>query len=154
MKIVKFLLLFMLAVSLYNCSGLELAPADFSWPIESVLEVNDDGMVQDERYSFSVNVDPLFISEAGEDTSNVQYSPVRIIRDKEGYYFLTSKNFKNVYVFFVKDGKMLMENKIQIKESGLQSPVFNQRSPNIELVDGKNMPVYLNKEGIVEGDQQ
>ncbi len=153
MKIIKFLILLILTISLYNCSTMQLSPADFSWPIETVLNVDDNGIVQEERYSFSVNVRSLFIAEAGEDTANIEYKPVRIIRNVKGYYFITAENFNNVYVFNVRDGKMVLENKIQIKETGMNSPLFNQRPPNIELIDGGNMPVYLNKDGIVGGDQ-
>jgi len=153
MKMIKFLVLLILILSLYNCSTMQLSPADFSWPIESVLEVDEDGIIEEERYSFSVNVKPLFIAEADEDTANIEYKPVRIIRSFDGYYFITAEDFNNVYVFLVREGKMVLKNKIQIKENGMNSPVFNQRAPNIELIDGGNLPVYLNKDGIAEGDQ-
>lgn len=153
MRILKFSIFVLFTLSLYNCSTMQLAPADFSWPIETVLDVNKDGAIEVERYSFSVNVRSMFLSEAGEDTTNMEYKPVRMIRNKEGYYFVTSENFKNVYVFSVSEGVMKLANKIQIKETGMNSPVFNQRSPNIELVDGANMPIYLNKDGIVGGEK-
>lgn len=126
------LLLFIITAA---CSVLTLQPANFSWPIESVLPVDDNGKVSEDRYSIEVNTIGLFFEEF-QDSLSYKGKEIRMIRDNQGFYFLTASNFKNVYVFKVDEGKLVQENKIFISEFGLQTPAFNQRDPYIELVDG------------------
>ena len=117
------------------CSVLTLQPANFSWPLESVLPVDDNGKVTEDRYSLEVNTVGLFFEEF-QDSLSYKGKEIRMIRDNQGFYFLTASNFKNVYVFKADEGKLVQENKIFISEFGLQTPAFNQRNPYIELVDG------------------
>jgi len=130
--IILSLLLFIITAA---CSVLTLQPANFSWPLESVLPVDDDGKVTDDRYSIEVNTLGLFFEEF-QDSLSYKGKEVRMIRDNQGFYFMTASNFKNVYVFKVDEGKMELEKKIFISEFGLKTPAFNQRDPYIELVDG------------------
>ncbi|MDZ7625992.1 MAG: hypothetical protein U5J96_16290 [Ignavibacteriaceae bacterium] len=134
MKRLLILFLFLILVTA-ACSVLTLQPANFSWPLESVLPVDDNGKVTDDRYSIEVNTVGLFFEEF-QDSLSYKGKEVRMIRDNQGFYFLASTNFKNVYVFKVDEGKLVLENKIFISEFGLQTPAFNQRDPYIELVDG------------------
>jgi hypothetical protein len=138
------LLLFITAA----CSVLTLQPANFSWSLESVLPVDDNGKVSEDRYSLEVNTIGLFFEEF-QDSLSYKGKEVRMIRDNQGFYFMTSVNFKNVYVFKADEGKLVQENKIFISEFGLQTPSFNQRDPYIELVDGTNK-MNLTHKGIVE----
>ena len=117
------------------CSVLTLQPANFAWPLESILPVDDKGKVTDDRYSLEVNTVGLFFEEF-QDSLSYKGKEIRMIRDNQGFYFLTASNFKNVYVFKADEGKLVQENKIFISEFGLQTPAFNQRNPYIELVDG------------------
>ena len=117
------------------CSVLTLQPANFAWPLESILPVDDKGKVTDDRYSLEVNTVGLFFEEF-QDSLSYNGKEIRMIRDNQGFYFLTASNFKNVYVFKADEGKLVQENKIFISEFGLQTPAFNQRDPYIELVDG------------------
>ena len=150
MNRIKILAAGLLILTAYSCTSLVLKPADFSWPIEAVLKIDDNGYAQEERYTFSFNIRPLFYEEM-EDSLAYLDKEVRIIRNTEGYYFITSAGFKNVYVFESSEGSMEMENKILINEAGLQKPVFNQRIPFIELIDGPDK-YYLSKNGL-EGDK-
>lgn len=137
-----------LLLILAACSSLMLKPADFSWPIESVLKVTDKGFIEEDRYTFSLNVKQLFFAEF-KDSTNFSGKEIRIIRDKMGFYFITGKDFKNVYVFESEAGGLDLENKIVIsKTAGLTSPAFNQKSPNIELLDEANK-YLLNYKGLV-----
>ncbi len=132
----------------YACSSLVLSPSDFSWPIENVLKVDDKGFVSEDRYTFTINVKKLFFEEF-KDSTNYSGKELRIIRDKSGYYYITGKEFKNVYLFLPIENGMRMENKIKILEAeGLTAPVFNQKSPNIELIDGSKK-YLLNYKGLV-----
>lgn len=132
---------------LFGCSQIVLEPVDFAWPIESVLDVSDDGTVSESRFSFSANVKGLFLAEY-EDSTSYKKESVRIIRDTKGYYFMVATGFKNVYVFKADNGTFSLENKINVSEFGLDLPAFNQRLPYIELLEGEDHVAYLTSEGI------
>jgi hypothetical protein len=138
---------------LAGCSSLLLQPGNFSWPIESVLNVDNKGMIQEERYSFSVNVKALLFVEL-QDSINVTKVTLRLIRDFKGFYFITAPKFKNVYVFEDTESGLKFTNKILVSQNGLTSPAFNLRTSNIQLVNEKDPPILLTKEGIVEGGKK
>jgi len=150
MKSAVILVLFIIGI-FTACSVLTLSPANFAWPIESVLQVNDEGKVSEDRYSFSFDAKGLYYEEF-EDSLAYLDRELRIIRDVQGYYFITGAKFKNVYVFRASEGTMVLNNKIFISEFGFQNPVFNQRTPNIELIDGDKI-LKLTHQGI-EGSNQ
>jgi hypothetical protein len=145
----KSLGLFFIVFLVAGCSPLMLKPADFSWPIESELKVNSNGMVQEDRYSISFSVKPLFYEET-KDSTNISNRTIRLIRDESGFYFITAPHFKNVYVFSQNDGGLSLEKAIPVSVDGLSSPAFNQRAPDIELLNGKDKPIMLTKDGIKE----
>jgi hypothetical protein len=132
-----------LLFSLFGCSSLKLTPANFSWAIESVLPVNQDGVVTDKRYAFSFNAKPLFFAEKGDSTVFVD-EELHIIKNEKGYYFITSKSFSGVYVFQESDGALALTNKIAFEQK-LSNPAFNARSPWIELVEGDSKYLLDNK---------
>ena len=134
MKLINFLP-FLLLVIAAACSTLRLQQADFAWPIESVISVDESGKVSDERYSISFDTEGLFYEEL-EDSSAYVGKEIRILRDINGYYFITAEKFKNVYVFQMENGAMVLNNKIFISEFGIEAPALNQRTPYIELIDG------------------
>lgn len=136
MKRLIILFLFLILITA-ACSVLTLQPVNFSWPIESVLPVDDNGKVTEDRFSIEINTTGLFFEEF-QDSLSYKAKEVRMIRDNRGFYFMTASNFKNVYVFKEDEGSMVLENKIFISEFGLQNPAFNQRDPYIELLDGSN----------------
>ena len=132
------------------CSTLTLQSANFAWPIESVLPVNDEGNVLDQRYSVEFNTTPLFYEEL-KDSNAYAGKDIRLIRDKEGYYYMTANEFKNVYVFQAEEGELILENKIPISETGIIRPAFNQRDTLIELVDANNKIISLTHQGMEGG---
>jgi hypothetical protein len=147
MKLIKSV---MIVISFFigACSStLVLEPADFSWPLESVVKVSDDGVVTEKRYSFSFNTKGLFYKEAGDSLAYLDRD-IRIIRDVNGYYFMTAKNFKNVYIFSDDEKKMSLHKEILIDENGIKDPAFNQRKPYIEFMDGEKI-IRLTNEGII-----
>ncbi len=149
MRKFKILLSAIIIFSFAACSTLSLTPAEFGWPIESVLKIDDKGFVKEDRHTFSFNTKPLFLEEM-QDSLAYSGRSIRLIRNTEGYYFITAADFKNVYVFSAGKSELVLENKIQINETGLINPAFNQRAPFIELIDEGN--VYkLSSEGVSGG---
>ncbi|MBT8383857.1 MAG: hypothetical protein KJO59_16085 [Ignavibacteria bacterium] len=150
MKSVVILVIFLVG-AFTACSVLTLTPANFAWPIESVLQVSDEGEVSEDRYSFSFDAKGLYYEEF-EDSLAYLDRELRIIRDVQGYYFITGAQFKNVYVFRANDGTLELNTKIFISEFGFGKPVFNQRPPYIELIDGERI-LKLSHQGIEEGNK-
>jgi len=149
MNYIKIFLVFTSITILTACSSLLLQPAHFGWPLESVLKVDKDGVVKEDRYAINFNTQTLFFEET-QDSLSFDGKSIRLIRNDEGYYFMTSTDFKNVYVFSVDKNAFSLKNKILINEIGMLNPAFNQRNPFIELLaDGKSYK--LTSEGIVEG---
>ena len=149
MTFIPIILSFILA----GCSSLTLKPVDFAWPIESTLNVDTQGFVQSERYSFSLNVKELLFAET-QDSVNVSKVTLRMIRDMNGYYFVTAAQFKNVYVFEQIEGALKLKNTILVAQDGLREPALNQRVPYIQIVNGKNPAILLTKDGVFEGDKK
>lgn len=145
MKYLKYLLI---PILFSGCAAVMLKPADFSWPVENALKVNERGYISEERYTFNLNIKPIFMEEFNDPNLAIG-KEIRIIRDVNGYYFITGSNFKNVYVLLPVEGGMKVEEKILISETEpILSPAFNQKSPNIELLDGSKK-YLLNNKGIV-----
>jgi len=141
--------LILTVIILTACSSLKLSPAEFNWPIESVQKIDNDGFVIEDRYSFSFNTKALFLEEM-QDSMAYKGKDLRIIRNKDGYYFITTKGFKNVYIFQPSEASLELKEKVLVSENGLNNPFFNQRNPYIELVDG-DYKIYLTSEGIYGG---
>jgi hypothetical protein len=147
----KIIFLMIAAITLLAaCSTLKLEPAQFAWPLETVLSVDKDGFVKEDRYALNFNTKALFFEET-QDSLSYAGKTIRVIRNNEGYYFMTGEDFNNVYVFSIDKNAFSLKTKILISETtGLSNPAFNQRSPYIELLsDGK--AYKLTSEGIEEG---
>jgi hypothetical protein len=151
-KTLRSVLSLLLGVAVGGCASLTLEDVDSGWPVETVAKVGPDNRVVDTRYALSARVTSLAMEEF-QDTSALVGRDLRIIRSKEGYYFMTGQRFKNVYVFAPSDGSFSLEKKIEVSPTGLQSPALNQRSPYIELVDG-SVKRLLDEDGIVKGNGQ
>jgi len=149
MKQYLFSIIYLLLLS--GCSSLKLTPVDYSWPLEAVIKVDDNGFVREDRYSLKINVQNLFQEEFGVGV-DFKGKTIRIIRNSIGTYFITAENFKNVYLFNQDLGSMSLVKKIAVSEVGLKNPFFNQRDTYIELVD-ENLKLNLTNEGII-GDKK
>jgi len=145
MKLIKTLLLLSLIITV-ACSTLIVKPTDFAWPVETVLKINDDGKVTEDRYAIKFNTKGIFYEELN-DSSAFKNKELRILRNMNGYYFIISKQFKNIYVFEADNGALVLENKIPVSETGLENPALNQREPYVELInDGEKL--LLTNDGI------
>jgi hypothetical protein len=136
-----------------GCNTLTLAPGDFSWPVESVLKVSNNGIVQDQRYSFSLNVKNLLYAETQDSVDAAKWS-LHIIRDSKGYFYITAAKFKNVYVFEQSEAGLKLVKTILISSTGTESPAFNFRPPFVQLLNGNEPAVLLSKDGIYEGGKK
>ena len=143
MKSIILMVMGVLIISLVGCSSLKLAPANFAWSIETVLPVDQNGMVTEKRYAFSFNAKPLFFAEKG-DSALYYDEELHIIKNEKGFYFITAKSFSSVYVFQESDGALALTNKISFEQK-LMNPAFNSRFPWIELVDGDSKYLLDNK---------
>ena len=134
----KFILVLTVMPLIAACSSIILKPVNFGWPIEDVLTSDDKGIVEEKRHSIIFNATPLYQAEFG-DSTKADSKEIRIIRNSEGYYFITAQGFKYVYVFDSGESMLELENKFLTSLEGLQNPVFNQRNAYIELIDGNNI---------------
>lgn len=135
-----------LLLMVIGCSSLTLEPANFAWPIESVITTDDSGNVFIERFTTEFNASNLFRAEFGE-TTEIANKELRVIRDQLGYYVMTSPGFMNVYVFEVDNGALVQVNKIFISKEGIVNPALNQRPPNIELISN-GVSYFIDSKGL------
>jgi hypothetical protein len=143
------------ALSLFSCSSVTLQPADFSWPVESILKADGNGIVAESRYAVSFSINDMVKKEFSDAQDNASGAgvTVRVIRDHEGFYYITAPNFKNVYVFQPGDGELKQHRRIEIGEVAMSDPKLNQRDTYIELINGSTS-LRMNKDGIMEGDKK
>jgi hypothetical protein len=134
--------IFVLLLMLPACSSVTLENANFAWPVEAVLTVNSMNIIEEGRYAFAVNIAPLAQAEF-QDSTALRGKTIRVIRNAQGYYFVTGPRFKKVYVFRTGEGAFEEVTSIQVSETGLTQPALNQRPPFIELLDGNTPPKYL-----------
>jgi len=141
-----------LVTLLSSCSSLTLDQVQFGWPVESVLTVTPANLVQDGYHGLSFNVARI-AGEEFQDTTALVGKEIRLLRSNEGFYFLTGKKFRNVYVLKAGPHELSLKSKITVSPAGLQDPALNQRPPYIQLLDGKNSQKMLTSDDIVEGKQ-
>ncbi len=140
----KIIVLATVFLILQGCTNSLLLKGDFSWAIESVVSIDQNGVATDKRFSFSFDTKKLFFIETG-DSLKYKNEELRIIRDELGYYYITAKKFTSVYVLKQAEGNLEIENKIFINIKGFEKPAFNSRLPYIELIDGKEKYLMNNK---------
>jgi hypothetical protein len=140
MKKILVLISITASLAMIGCSSLQLQPADFSWAAEEIVQVGSNGMVDAKRYSVAFTVTPLLAKEFAADSAGAKNTnEVRLIRDKAGFYYLTGKNFKNVYVLAQSDGALAVSNTIVISaDKAMDDPKFDQKETYIELWSGKD----------------
>ncbi len=139
MKKILILISMFTSLAMIGCTSLQLQPADFSWAAEEIVEVGSKGMVDAKRYSIAFTVTPLLAKEFAADTMAAKNTnEVRLIRDKAGFYYLTGKKFKNVYVLAQSDGALAVSSTIAISaDKAMDDPKFDQKDTYIELWSGK-----------------
>lgn len=146
---IQILMLPLFAVLLTACgSTMSIKNVDFSQPIETVLVADRDANVQDVRGGINFNLTEVLKSESISKDAFMG-TEVRLIRNHQGYYFLTATGFNHVYVFETEENELKLLNKIRVTSQGLQNPAFNQRMPYIQLIDG-DIAVSLTKDRAIQ----
>jgi hypothetical protein len=136
------------------CKTFVVKNVNYAHQIESVLTPDENGTVNDVRHGISFNVQPFQKKEFGENDST-QIQEVRLIRNQEGFYFITANGFKNVYVMEPESGSLKLKNKIKVSETAISEPAFNMRDGIVQLVKvDTNEIVSLNEEGIQKNDNK
>ncbi|MTI86691.1 MAG: hypothetical protein FH748_01845 [Balneolaceae bacterium] len=129
-------------------SSFEVSNVDYAHRIESVLIPEKDGQVYDQRHGLHFNILPIQQQEFN-DIDELKVDEVRLIRNSEGYYFITANGFNHVYVMEQGEGKLILKEKIKVAENGLIDPAFNLRSPYVHLLDQKSSTIVsLTSSGI------
>lgn len=128
------ILIFISPLFLSACGGFVVDQVNYGHQLETVLIPDNAGNVHDQRHGISFNVNPFEEAEWGQNTE-ADVNEIRLIRNDEGFYFITSPGFKHVYVMAPEKGKMKLKSKLLVSEKGLKSPAFNYRDTFIELVD-------------------
>ncbi len=136
------------------CKTFVVKNVNYSHQIESVLTPNEDGIVYDVRHGISFNITPFEKKEFGA-TDSIEVKEVRLIRNAEGYYFITANQFKNVYVMEPGNGELKLKKKIKVSEERLAAPAFNLRDSHVQLVKtDTNEVLNLNQDGIQENKNE
>lgn len=143
------------AILLTGCKqSMVISEVDYSQSIESVLEPDDKGVVEDQKHGLKFNIKPIQFAET-QDTSSVTTKEVRYIRGQEGYYYLTAPDYKHVYVMAPEKGKLKLQKKIKITDEGIEKPAFNQRMTHIQLLNRATEDVWkVNAESIEKEESQ
>lgn len=148
MKKTPFLLLIVTLLAGACSKALVVRNVDYSQSIETVLTPDETGQVTDVRHGISFNVLALQYEEQ-RDSSTVNIDKLRLIRNNDGFYFITAQGFKHVYIMEPKRGSFKLKKKVLVSDQGLLSPAFNSRASYIQLLDTATSQVYnLNQKGI------
>ncbi len=132
-----------------SCSPLTIENVQYDWPVESVLSVKADNMVTEGHHAITFSVAAI-AAEEFQDSTALQGKSIRLLRNAEGYYFLTGKGFRHVYVFQPAPHELQMRSKIEVSADGLKNPAMNQRPPFVELIDGSAAPKKLTSDDVVK----
>lgn len=131
-----------------------ISEVDYSQSVESVLEPDENGMVEDLQHGIKFNIKPLQYAET-EDTSSVTTEEIRFIRGQEGYYYITAPDYSHVYVMSSEEGKLKLKEKHAISEGGLESPAFNQRMSHIQLLNRETGETWqITPDGVEQNESE
>ncbi len=141
------------AVLFTGCKqSMVISKVDYSQSIESVLTPNDEGVVKDMQHGLTFNIKPLQYAET-QDTSSITTKEIRYIRGKEGFYYITAPDYKNVYVMAPEKSKLKLKKKLTVKKDGVAEPAFNQRTSHIQLLNQKTGESWKVNPGSIKKDE-
>ncbi|MGA9118151.1 MAG: hypothetical protein WB699_02195 [Bacteroidota bacterium] len=153
MRIIPFSVLGSLALMLTSCSTITIQNVQYGWPVEVVGTVDHSNHVVADRYGLTFSVAKIAEREM-QDSSALAGKIVHVLRNDEGYYFVTGPGFKHVYVFAPGTHQLSTEEIIEVTETGLQNPRLNLRPPYVELLDNDGFHKLLTHSAIAEGNSK
>lgn len=146
-KLTQITLFAVLLMSLSACgSKMVIQNVDFAQPLEIVMEADAQANVSDVRSGLAFNLSAVLEKE-NITPSDFAGTAVRMIRNRDGFYFLTAPGFRHVFILESGERELREAELVRIPGERLQNPVFNQRSPLIQLVDGERT-FSLNSSGL------
>ncbi len=143
----------LLVLTFAGCNTMMLSPVNYAWPLETALQMDETGVISENRYAISINVQNMIVEETAMPFK-ANNEEIHLIRNQKGFYFLTANGFKHVYVFASADGSLKLVKKVFVAQDGLKAPAFNQREPNIELLQKDIDPIVLTEEGLLGGKNE
>lgn len=134
--------------------SLVIENVNYAQNVESVLVPNEEGVVTDIRNNISFSIIPIIHKEFGKNSS-LNINEIRLIRNQNGFYFITAHHFKNVYVFMPVENELKLKKTIAISDNEIQKPIFNWRNPYIEILSLENgNSLFLTEKGIITTIQE
>lgn len=154
-KFIPILLLASIVMLGTACKTFVVKNVNYSHQIESVLTPDENGIVNDVRHGITFNITPFHKKEFGENDSTHQIKEIRLIRNADGFYFITANQFKNVYVMEPGNASLKLKKKIKVSEERISEPAFNMRDGVVQLVKVEtNEIVSMNQNGIKENNDK
>ncbi|MEL7834689.1 hypothetical protein [Fodinibius sp. Rm-B-1B1-1] len=143
------------ALLLTGCKqSMVISQVDYSQSIESVLQPDEDGTVEDKKHGLKFNIKPIQFAET-QDSSSVTTEQVRYIRGQEGYYYITAPDYKHVYVMAPEKNKLVLRETLKVSDEGIGEPAFNQRLSYIQLLNRSTGDVWkVNADEIQKQESQ
>ena len=152
MKKKIFLLITFLGLTFYSCSSLKIENVKYGWGGEYFTNPDENGSINIPKSSMQFNI--LSILKEEKLTDKAKDFKFRIIRDDEGYFYITANNFKFVWVFATDEASLVLEKKIDILDGKpLEDPKFNEQKPNIKLFIKDGREFLLNKDGKIKKEE-
>ena len=147
MKVPAIALICLAAFAASCTSTMNISDVSFAQPVEFAVKADAKGNVSHRSSGLAFNISEIEEAEPNKRPFSEQRL-IRIIRDHNGYYFITSAGYQHVYVMQpVKQG-LRLHRKIMVAEKGLRNPAFNQRKPFVELIDGVSGTYKLSIDGL------
>jgi hypothetical protein len=147
---VGFLIVFAMFIS--SCSSFKIENVTYGWSAEYIASPDDNGNFTVPKHSMVLNLTKVFQEEKITDPPS-KFN-IHIIRDDEGYYFITSDKFIFVWVFESREKSLKLYDKLNLLDNKpLNDPKFNEQKPNVKLFMRDAKEFIINKDGVVKKEE-
>lgn len=146
-----FILIFIFIFS--SCSTFKIENVKYGWNGEYFAEPDENGDFTIPKNSMKFNILKLLEEEGIKN--KITDIKLRIIRDDEGYFYITGDKFKYIWVFKTDESSLKLKNKIELlKGRTLEDPKFNEKKPNIKVFLKDKSEFIINKDGIIKSENK
>jgi len=137
----------------YSCSTFKIENVKYGWNGEYFASPDENGDFTIPKNSMKFNV--LKLLEEEGLLNKITDIKLRIIRDEEGYFYITADKFKYIWVFMPDESSLKLKNKIELlKGKSLEEPKFNEQKPNIKVFLKDKSEFIINKDGIIKSENK